>query len=125
METGKKKILVVDDDETVRMVSIGMINHFGYATLEAVDGTDALRVLAESNGNLPDLVFSDIDMPEINGIGLYDQSRELYHGLPFLMTSGNINRHKVELDARNLSYLEKPILDFNVARSKFEEILTS
>ena len=59
------KILLVDDEENVRVSLRGVLEHAGYDVLEAEDGVQALRSFrAES----PDLVLTDIVMPEMDGL---------------------------------------------------------
>jgi diguanylate cyclase (GGDEF)-like protein/PAS domain S-box-containing protein len=58
------KILIVDDNATNRKLVVTILGHAGYATLEAVDGVDALTM---ARAEQPDLVISDILMPSMDG----------------------------------------------------------
>ena len=61
-----KKILVVEDSSTTRMMITSSLEDVGnFTVIEAEDGFQALRKLPEV---LPDLVITDINMPDINGL---------------------------------------------------------
>ena len=61
-----KKILVVEDSSTTRMMITSSLEDVGnFTVIEAEDGFQALRKLPEL---LPDLVITDINMPDINGL---------------------------------------------------------
>jgi two-component system, chemotaxis family, chemotaxis protein CheY len=66
------KILVVDDSKAMGMIVIRSLKSTGYANasiLEATNGTEALGVIRSEQ---PDLVLSDWNMPETNGIELLE-----------------------------------------------------
>ncbi len=65
---GKARVMVVDDDQIMRMLLKKFIENAGYAAVEAVDGEDALTKIAE--GPAPDLLVTDINMPRMNGYDL-------------------------------------------------------
>lgn len=66
MEEKKKTVLIVDDSQTVREL-LSAILKGRFEVVEAVDGYDALRKV---NGHKPDIVITDIDMPDMNGVDL-------------------------------------------------------
>lgn len=65
MTTDRIKILVVDDEETVRMLSRRVLQAAGYDVVTAADGQEALAVIAD--GDI-DMVLLDINMPGLSGI---------------------------------------------------------
>jgi len=65
-------VLVVDDDESAREVIAIAVQAFGHTCRAAVDGRDALRLLAERRA---DVVISDWDMPGMNGAELCERIR--------------------------------------------------
>jgi two-component system phosphate regulon response regulator PhoB len=73
MLDAEKHILVVDDDENMRMLMKIMLVRAGYDVLLAVDGRDALAFLAAEG--LPDLLISDVMMPNLNGFELLERVR--------------------------------------------------
>jgi len=79
-----KTILVVDDSASIRQV-VGMtLQSAGYAVVEACDGKDALGKL---NGQKIHLIVSDVNMPNLDGIGLIKQVKQLpaYKFTPIMM----------------------------------------
>jgi signal transduction histidine kinase len=80
-------ILVVEDDEDVRVYSVDVLRELGYRVLEAEDGPSALRVLEEQDRI--DLIFSDIMLTGgINGAELVREARSRCPHLKALFTSG-------------------------------------
>jgi two-component system cell cycle sensor histidine kinase/response regulator CckA len=65
---GTEIILVVDDDDHVRALTVLMLQRLGYVTLVASDGTTALQILADEKP--VDLVLTDISMPGMTGVTL-------------------------------------------------------
>lgn len=61
------RILVVDDDETLRFTLSSNLRTLGHTAYEAYDGQDALDVLSQHTGTI-DLVFLDINMPRLSGL---------------------------------------------------------
>ncbi len=67
METALKRILVVDDDETIRGIVSKMISRLGYEVLSADSGENGLELFLK---NQFDLVITDLDMPGMKGLDL-------------------------------------------------------
>jgi len=75
------RILVVDDEESIRAVVARMLQGEGYEVLRARDGLDALRQLREIGGAV-DLIVSDLVMPGMGGASRRqgeDGESDLYH----------------------------------------------
>jgi DNA-binding response OmpR family regulator len=68
------RILVVDDDDEIRLLLTELLGRAGYRVDEAVDGRSALRKLYESP---PSLVILDVTMPEMDGYQTLDRIRDL------------------------------------------------
>ena len=79
-------MLVVEDEEQVRRLSVEALTELGYTVLEAPGGAAALRVIDER----PDiaLLFTDIVMPDINGRKLADEAVRRRPNLKVLYTTG-------------------------------------
>ena len=71
----QKKILVVDDDESLRRVMQMQLEEAGYEVLAASQGQDALAVMEDLT---PALVITDLKMPGISGLDLLRKLREAY-----------------------------------------------
>src|SRR6476646_5973148 len=80
-------ILVVDDDPGVRMLVELVLHQKGFETMSASDGLEALMVYSSYRVKL-DLVLTDIDMPQMNGIELAVRIRELDPAKRIVMMSG-------------------------------------
>lgn len=79
-------ILVVDDETSITMTCSAILEAHGYRTLIANDGLTALRIATETH---PDLVFSDVVMPGMNGVALAMAIAETLPDTRVLLFSGN------------------------------------
>jgi len=80
-----KRILVVDDSAAIRQSISFILNQEGYETVEATDGLEALAVLGKAEA--VDLIITDVNMPNLDGIGFIKKARELqkYKFTPILV----------------------------------------
>jgi CheY-like chemotaxis protein len=80
-------VLVVDDEPSVRLLVVEILQDLGYATIEAADGASGLRVL-RSDARI-DLLVSDVGLPGgMNGRQMADAAREARPGLKVLFITG-------------------------------------
>jgi CheY-like chemotaxis protein len=77
-----KQILVVDDEEAIRLLYQEELEEAGYRVAVAADGYEALRMVQE---NRPDLMTIDIKMPGMDGIELLRRVREAHRNLPIII----------------------------------------
>ena len=117
VEGGHETILVVEDDTLVRRYVVTQIQSLGYATLEASNASDALRIIDDVPAI--DLLFTDVIMPgSMNGRQLVDEAAKRRPGLKTLYTSGyteNAIVHHGRLDSGVL-LLAKPYRKAELAR---------
>jgi signal transduction histidine kinase len=117
IEGGHETILVVEDDNLVRTFVVGQIESLGYATLAAVNATEAMGII-DSPQHI-DLLFTDMIMPgSMNGRQLADAALQRRAALKILFTSGYSNEaiiHHGHLDAGVL-LLAKPYRRSDLAR---------
>ena len=105
-----KKILIVDDDRTLRTVLTRYLENRGYQVEQVNSGAEALVAFAK---NPPDLVVSDVMMPEMDGLEFCRRLRATPSGqlMPFIFLSGKgeledrIYGHSIGAD----DYLTKPV----------------
>jgi CheY-like chemotaxis protein len=119
---GQEVVLVVEDEERVRKMTVDGLRELGYLVVHAADAAQALRMLADQPH--VDLLFTDIVMPDMNGRKLADQARGLRPHLRVLYTTGytrNAIVHNGMLDA-GLAFLPKPFTLDQLAR-KVREVL--
>ena len=83
----RETILLVDDEEALRLAARRMLQRAGFTVIQASDGADALRVLAEHAGPVHALV-TDVVMPGVGGPELVRRLREVRPDLPTLFISG-------------------------------------
>ena len=67
-----KLVLTVDDSRTMRDMLRLTLDEAGYRVVQAVDGLDGLAVL---EGEQPDVIVTDINMPRLDGFGFIEQVR--------------------------------------------------
>jgi two-component system cell cycle sensor histidine kinase/response regulator CckA len=102
-------ILLVEDDPGVRMASAGMLRAGGY-TVVAVAGTAQALDVFDQQGGAFDLVFSDVVLPDGDGLHLVHRLRAANPRLGVLMTSGYTDERAQSsiIRARGFRYLQKP-----------------
>jgi CheY-like chemotaxis protein len=79
-------ILLVDDEELVRIGTGEMLSDLGYEVVGATSGAEALRHLR--TGDPPDLMITDYLMPGMNGVELAEQAKRLRPALKILLITG-------------------------------------
>lgn len=79
------RILVVDDEAAIRAAAEALLSTQGYEVITAVDGFDGLVQLRRS---LPDLIISDLSMPNMSGFEFLSVVRKRFPQLPVIAISG-------------------------------------
>lgn len=83
---GKEKILVVDDEEDLCKLISMYFTLEGYDVLTALDGMKALELIEKES---PDLIVSDIRMPNCDGFCLIEElNKKTHHPAPIIFISG-------------------------------------
>ncbi|WDY55697.1 response regulator [Pseudomonas sp. PSKL.D1] len=80
-------LLVVEDDDIVRMLIVEVLEELGYAVIEAADARAALQVLEDPSQPL-NLLMTDVGLPDMRGEELAAKARGLRPLLPVLFASG-------------------------------------
>jgi two-component system chemotaxis response regulator CheY len=104
-----KVILVVEDDNSIRGLVVRVLKKEGYEVIEAINGRDALNKLHDAKC---ELVLTDIQMPELDGVDLIKQLRSDsdYKKTPIIVFSIK-SRGSLEKRIKNLhinEWVEKP-----------------
>lgn len=73
MQKENTRILVIEDDESVRLPLVDVLEANGYTVCQAADGKEGIRIAREEE---PDLIVSDIMMPEVDGYGVFEALQE-------------------------------------------------
>lgn len=90
----KKKVLIIDDSAPIRFLLEAMFSK-EYAVVSAEDGLAAMSWL--SKGNVPDLILTDLHMPNIDGWELlgFLANSQLYREIPVVVVSGANNASSI------------------------------
>jgi PAS domain S-box-containing protein len=121
----RETVLVVEDDDDVRVYTVECLQELGYQVLEAHDGPSALRLLA-LHGKPIDLLFTDVVMPGMSGSDLAAEARKVQPHLKVLYTSGytrNAVVHNGRLD-HGVEMIVKPFT-FEALAHKVRDMIDS
>ena len=103
------KVLVVDDEDAIRRLVSTVLTRAGYKVTQAADGLQALKAIDDER---PDLVISDINMPELDGLTMVEglRNRKETSQMPIIFITASEDRslfaNSLNLKAR--SFLTKP-----------------
>lgn len=118
---GGGTVLLVDDDDTIRVVATEMLNKFGYSVLTAADGREAVDVF-EQNSDLIDLVVLDLSMPHMDGREACASIHQIRSSVPVIISSGYGDEVIGTFKDLNLSgFLKKPF----TSASLFDKVLAA
>ena len=79
------KVLIIDDEASLRQTLTRILQKIGCETMTAVDGREALEMLAEQRF---DLVYLDIHLPELDGLQILKEIRQQNPRLPVILLTG-------------------------------------
>jgi len=116
-------VLLVEDEEPVRAITLLLLETLGYRVVEAANGEDALRRVTESRETI-DLLLTDVVMPGLSGRELAEAVRCRYPGLKVLFQTGYtgdaVARHGILQP--EVALLQKPFT-LNALAKKVQEAL--
>lgn len=105
-----KRILVIEDEPSIRTYLQKLLQRAGYDTVAATDGEEGLQMVRTL---MPDLVLCDVVMPKLNGYGVLDALRwdQSTAHIPFVFLSSKISPEEIEqgLCFGSDAYLTKPV----------------
>jgi len=111
-EMRRSRVLIVDDSMSVRRAVATLLEDHGYEVALARDGLEAVKSMDVSR---PDVVLTDLEMPNMNGLELtaHVRSRPELAELPVIMiTSRSMDKHRRQAMASGVNtYLTKPYTD--------------
>jgi len=93
MDRKSGTILIIDDEEGVRSVTISLLARRGYDVLEASNGHEALQICSDVRKPI-DLAIVDIVMPGLNGFEFVDRAKRIRSDFRVIFTSGHFNPSK-------------------------------
>ena len=123
LKGGGETVLLVEDDASLRRTATRVLSKYGYTVVTAIDGADALVRLRAGTAR-PDLVISDVVMPNTSGPQLLAALRDAGVAPRMLFTSGYTARdvHERGLIASDVPFLAKPWTIADLLR-KVREVL--
>ncbi len=122
---GSETILLVEDDEKLRLLYSEALKRFGYKTLLAQDGEEALQII-HTHEDLIDLLLTDVMMPKMGGIELAQQAKKKNAKLHVLCMSGYINdpaESEFSFADLKFAFIQKPF-DTSALVTKIREVLS-
>lgn len=105
------KILIIDDEKSIRNTLKEILSYEGYEVTEAQDGIEGLKFVEKDKF---DIILSDIKMPKMDGIEVLEKLQEISPETPVVMISGhgNIDTAVEAIRKGAFDYISKP-LDLN------------
>jgi two-component system, NtrC family, nitrogen regulation response regulator NtrX len=105
------KILIIDDEKSIRNTLNEILSYEGYEVAEAQDGNEGIKLAGKDKF---DIILSDIKMPKMDGIEVLEKLQEITPDTPVVMISGhgNIDTAVEAIRKGAFDYISKP-LDLN------------
>lgn len=123
MTSASRKLLIIDDDALVRQSIVTYLTDSGFNVSAAPDAPSALNILATETP--PDLILTDLRMPNGDGLQLLQTLNDLHAGIPVIVISGagvmNDVVSALRLGAKD--YLIKPLVDLEVLVHSINKVL--
>lgn len=123
--TGQGTVLLVEDEDAVRLFGSRALRNKGYEVLEATDGETALDIIAATDQHI-DIIISDVVMPGMDGHTLVNLARQELPGVKTILMSGyseDVFRNGPDMDP-SIAFLGKPFTLKTLA-AKVKEVLGS
>nr|QCI04778.1 putative transcriptional regulator ompR [Bornetia secundiflora] len=106
MENNKEKILIVDDENSIRRILETRLSMIGYEVISAADGEEALNICKQE---YPNLIILDVMMPKLDGYGVCQEIRK-ESDVPIIMLTalGDVSDRITGLELGADDYIIKP-----------------
>ncbi len=123
VSSGSERVLVVEDDHSLRKLVRNVLEKYGYQVLEAPNGEEALKVVAKNERPIH-LLVTDVVMPGMGGRELAERLQSQQPDIKVLFMSGYMDQtiSYQDLLAAELNFIEKPFSPQKLA-NKVREIL--
>ena len=115
MARGCERVLVVEDEQKLRMVVVSLLREQGYDVYGASNGAEALQLIENGTINHVDIVVTDLVMPVMGGRKFAERLRELRPESKLLYISGYADDPMIYHDGTPL--LQKPFTPFDLVRN--------
>jgi two-component system cell cycle sensor histidine kinase/response regulator CckA len=126
MSTGVESILVLEDDISVRHISVRVLRSLGYDVIEAANGDDAQQLIGKRADKKIDLLLTDMVMPQMSGRHFADWLRKTSPQTKVVFISGYLEEslHPGDRRDQEMFFLPKPF-DPEQLATKIREALDS
>jgi CheY-like chemotaxis protein len=106
---GSGHILLIDDEEIIRLTSKPILEKLGYTVELAADGIEGIKIFEKNYKNI-DLVITDMIMPQMNGSEVFKKMKEIDKNCKVIISSGfTKDENLILLKEQGLSgFLKKP-----------------
>jgi len=103
-----KRILLVDDEENARIALSRLLSREGYIVSTVANGFEALNYLREHDVNL---IVTDINMPEMDGISFLREANRSFPGINVVMITayGGVESYIEAINLGAFEYINKPV----------------
>lgn len=118
-DTFKKKILLIEDEESLRLLYQEELEEFGYDVSTANNGKEALKKLIKEK---PDLIILDIVMPEMDGIETLGRILSIKKNIPIILYTAHPGYQNDFMSWAADAYILKST-DLKELKEKIEELL--
>jgi len=103
------RILVIEDEPSIRKITVRILTSAGYEVLEASSGSEGLRTWRETGA---DLIVTDLRMSDMSGMDVIDALGDTAPDLPVIVVSGDTGGHdgplRDAIASRPITLLRKP-----------------
>ena len=126
MKTSRPLALIVDDQESLRVMLGSFLQANGFRVLTAPTGRHALRICGRIKRSI-EVMITDVQMPEMSGFDLAIKASQLRPGMPVLLMSGGVSESDLELRQRlgpRTAFIAKPF-SWVALSSKLRSVLSS
>jgi signal transduction histidine kinase/CheY-like chemotaxis protein len=120
---GEGTILIVDDEEVMRVTACAILENLGYSIILAENGEDAISIFKGNQGSI-DLIVLDMMMPVMNGKDCFMALQQLDPQVRVVLSSGFTHEEDLEdMRERGLKgFIRKPYLSGPLSRSVYEAL---
>ncbi|MCF8106504.1 MAG: response regulator [Desulfohalobiaceae bacterium] len=114
------RILIIEDDESIRQVLKEYLDQLGFQVITAADGLEGLDLIKQQGY---DLIVSDIRIPYVSGIGLIKIAREINPNIPIISITSFGEPSEKTAREEATTVIAKPF-DLEELSNKIKELLT-
>ena len=115
LEPEHRRVLLVDDDDQVRVFAARALSQSGYLVTEVPDGESAIRLI-EANGVF-DLLITDVELPAMSGAAVVRAVRDRWPEMACLLITGFAEAHSLDFEIGNTMLVPKPFTQEELVRA--------